>query len=120
ASRARGRAGETALERAMVLVAEARAALGHARQAITASSARRRRLRAASDRAPDSWMDGDVEATCLSCGRAIRIRYRATSATPLVAFPVACPFDDCEGVAAVEYPASAVEITVEPAPERGA
>jgi hypothetical protein len=30
----------------------------------------------------------------------------------MVAFPVACPFAECDGITSVEYPASAVEINV--------
>jgi len=117
ATRARGRASDAALEQAMALVAEARAALERARVAITASAARRRRLRAASEAAPGVAAEGRVETTCASCGRDILVRYRAERPTPVIAFPIACPFDDCEGVAAVEYPAVAVDVTVEAAPE---
>jgi len=101
-------------------VVEARAALEKTRQAIHASAARRRRQHAAADRADrpaPAGAGGDVEATCPSCGRGLRVRYRAASQGPVVAFPVACPFEECEGVAAVEYPVSAVDVAVEPARE---
>jgi hypothetical protein len=109
-TRTRGRAAETALEQAMAMVADARE---RARQAIHASAARRRRLRPAADRSSASEVEGQVETTCPSCGRDLVVRYRAGNPTPVVAFPVACPFDHCEGVAAVEYPASAVDVAVE-------
>ncbi|PYQ53315.1 MAG: hypothetical protein DMF78_09280 [Acidobacteria bacterium] len=113
ATRARGRAAETALEQAMAMVADARAALERARQAIHASAARRRRLHPADDRSSAPGVEGQVETTCPSCGRDLVVRYRAGNPTPVIAFPIACPFDDCEGVAAVEYPASAVDVAVE-------
>jgi hypothetical protein len=116
AARARGRAAETALEQALATVAEARAALERARQAIHASAARRRRTRNAAERQSAPPVDGEVESTCPSCGRAVLVRYRAASGSPVVAFPVACPDEDCEGVATVEYPATAVDVVVGPAP----
>jgi len=119
AARTRGRAAETALDQALAAVAEARAALERARQAINASAARRRRTRSAAERPAAPGADGEVEGTCPSCGCAIQVRYRAASATPVVAFPVACPAEDCEGVAAIEYPAAAVDVVVAPAPGGG-
>ena len=63
-------------------------------------------------------MPGQSEATCAGCGCAFVVRYRVVTAAPIVAFPVACPAADCDGVSEVEYPASAVEVAVEllPAP----
>jgi hypothetical protein len=117
AASARGRAAQTALEQALATVAEARDALERARQAINASAARRRRTRTAAERPSAPAADGEVESTCPSCGRTVLVRYRAPSATPVVAFPVACPSEDCEGVATVEYPAAAVDVIVVPALE---
>jgi hypothetical protein len=119
AARTRGRAAEPALEQAMAMVEEARGALERTRQAIHASAARRRRLHSAAERASAAEADGEVETTCPSCGRGMRVRYRVGAPGPVVAFPVACPFDDCEGVATVEYPASAQDVAVAPAPESG-
>ena len=48
------------------------------------------------------------------CGLAFLVRYRASTVAPMVAFPIACPRGECDGVSEVAYPASATEVTVEP------
>jgi hypothetical protein len=112
ASRVRGRGADSALEQAMAMVDEARAALERTRQAIHAAAARRRRLHSAEERRAEPTADGNAETRCPSCGRGLVVRYRVGVPAPVVEFPVACPFEDCEGVATVEYPASAAGITV--------
>jgi hypothetical protein len=115
AARARGRSAETALALALKTVEEARVALHRARTAIAASAARRPPSRAAAPAAKGGGaVEGQSDGTCPACGRAFVVRYRATTGAPVVAFPVACPSPKCDGVNAVEYPATAVEVTVEP------
>jgi len=113
AAQARGRSAEGALARALQAVDEARAALQSARAAIAASSARRR-PRHRSPPVDAATVVGEAEATCPGCGLAFLVRYRASTVAPMVAFPIACPRGECDGVSEVAYPASATEVTVEP------
>jgi len=115
AAAARGRALEAARARALATIEEARAAVERARRAIAASNrqASASRAAAAADGAP---VDGQAEASCPSCRRLFLVRYRVARPAPAVAFPVACPLAECDGIANVEYPGSATDITVEPAP----
>jgi hypothetical protein len=110
AAQARGRGAEAALSQALTTVEEARALLRHARVAISAQAARQRRERGAATAAA---VAGRAETTCPGCGCLFVVRYRAVAAAPVTAFPVACPAPDCDGVREVEYPASAVEVTIE-------
>ncbi len=122
AALARGRGAALAVAQALQAVEEAREAVQTARAAIAASAARRgHRPRAAegppagaSPSSMEATVEGAVEATCLACGHALVVRYRALMPTPVVVFPVACPFGRCDGVSEVEYPATAVDVTVEP------
>jgi hypothetical protein len=109
----RGRSAEAALTQALATVEEARAMLRHARIAISAAAARQRRERPAVAAAVAVAPAGESDGTCPACGCSFVVRYRAAAATPRVVFPVACPGADCDGVGEVEYPASAVEVTVE-------
>src|SRR6267143_838443 len=43
-------------------------------------------------------------------------RARAAMKAPTVAFPVACPVAECDGITSVEYPASAVDVNVDAVP----
>jgi len=119
AAQARGRAVPGAVSRAGAAVEEARAALRQARDAIKASPARHGSGRRPTPPAPtfEEAVSGEVEATCPACRRPFVVRYRALGDGPLVAFPIACPSEDCDGVADVEYPASAVEVVVGPGEE---
>jgi hypothetical protein len=112
AAQARGRSSEAALTQALAIVDEARTVLRHARMAIAASARHRREL-GVSHPAGDGGFPGEIEATCPGCGCAFVVRYRATARWPLVAFPVACPAPQCDGVSEVEYPSSAMDVTVE-------
>jgi hypothetical protein len=117
AAQVRGRFNEAAVAQALEAVEDARAALQRARAAIAASAARRRpRPSPAPPTKLDATVEGVAEATCPACEVALVVRYRATTAGPVVAFPVACPAADCDGVMEVAYPASTVEVTVEAAP----
>ena len=109
AAQARGRHAEAAITLALATVEEARALLRQARAAMAASAARHRRDRVAAIPAPPS-AEGEVEATCPACRAAFVVRYRAAAARPLVAFPVACPAPDCDGVSEVQYPGSASDV----------
>lgn len=118
AARARGRTSSAALDRALRMVEEARAALQQARKAIVASAARRGTGPRGEGSGPSAaaTVEGQAEATCSACGRAFVVRYRALKAGPCVVFPVACPVAKCDGVSPVEYPATTMEIKVEPSP----
>jgi hypothetical protein len=119
AAQARGRSAQVALSQALATVDQARASLRQARAAIAAAAARQRRERiSASAAATSAALLGQSEAACPGCGCGFVVRYRTAAAAPLVAFPVACPAPDCDGVSEVAYPSTAVEITVEilPAP----
>ena len=115
AAGARGRAVAAARARALATIEEARAAVERARRAIAAANrhASASRSPAAADGAP---VDGQAEASCPSCRRPFLVRYRVARAAPAVAFPVACPLAECDGIANVEYPGSATDISVEPQP----
>lgn len=115
AAMARGRSAGAALAQARAAVEEARLALQAARKAIAASSARRRLppSRLVPPAPEEGALTGRAEATCPSCGRGFVVHYRAVAARPVVAFPVACPLAGCDGLSEVEYPASALEVTVE-------
>jgi hypothetical protein len=114
AAQIRGRGAEAALSQALATVEEARALLRQARLAISAAAARQRRERVSAVPATNSAaVPGQSEATCPGCGCGFVVRYRAMAAAPVVAFPVACPAEDCDGVSEVEYPATAVDVTVE-------
>lgn len=108
AAQARGRSAEAALSAALTTVDEARALLRQARAAMAASAARQRRDRKAQTAA--AAPDGQVETTCPACRGTFVVRYRAVQTGPLVAFPVACPAPDCDGVSEVQYPGSAVDV----------
>lgn len=111
AAAVRGRGAETALSQALTTVDEARALLRRARAAMAASAqARPRRERFAENTGSAASLDGQVDATCPACRGSFVVRYRAAAAAPLVAFPVACPVSDCDGVSEVEYPGSAVDV----------
>lgn len=114
AAQARGRSAEAALAKALQTVEEARAAVRQARVAIMSAAGRRGPRATASVRTTDPGIDGQVEGSCPACGRSFVVRFRAVTAAPVVAFPVACPLAECDGVTAVEYPASAVDVSVEP------
>ena len=118
AAQTRGRSAEAALAQALRTVDEARELLRQARIAISASASRRRRERVAAAAVGDAAVTGQSEASCPGCGSAFVVRYRAATSALTVAFPVACPAGDCDGVSEVEYPASAVDVAVEllPAP----
>jgi len=117
AARVRGRGAEAALSQARTAVEEARAALRHAREAIAASAARRPARAARPPETPDGGnaVAGEADATCPACGRGFVVRYRAVVPWPTVAFPVACPIAECDGLSEVEYPAAAIDVTVEAA-----
>lgn len=117
AAQVRGRGSSAALAQAEGAVREAREALHAARMAIAAAARKRGSRRpATSAGAPDAPIDGQAEASCPACGRGFVVRYRVTSPAPVVAFPVACPASRCDGVREVEYPATAVDVSVEAAP----
>jgi hypothetical protein len=113
AAGSRHRGNEAALERAMELVEEARQAVAQARIAIAAGSARREERARADGGAPSSGVQGEVEADCPACTRRFVVRYRAASPRPVVAFPVDCPDDGCDGLATVEYPVSVIAVDVQ-------
>jgi hypothetical protein len=115
AAGARGRSAALNLSKARESVEEARVLLQRARRLISASAARRRSSSRSGAEAPlEAAADGQAEAACVSCGNAFVVRYRAAATRAAVAFPVACPDARCEGVTAVEYPADAVDVVVEP------
>jgi hypothetical protein len=114
AAQAKGRTADAALSKALTAVEEARVLLRQARSAM-AASARHRRERAREASAPAS-ADGQVDATCPACRGLFVVRYRVVAAGPLVAFPVACPLADCDGVTEVQYPGSAKDVVVEMLP----
>jgi hypothetical protein len=116
AAQTRGRSAEAALSLALTTVDEARASLRQARLAISASASRQRRDRVSAMPAADTAAPGQAEATCPGCGCGFVVRYRALARAPVVAFPVACPAADCDGMSEVEYPASAVDVSVELTP----
>jgi hypothetical protein len=115
AAGSRGRASAAARARAARSIEEARAAVEHARRAIAASARRTSGARAATA-ADGPPVEGQAEATCPACGRPFVVRYRAAMKTPTVAFPVACPVAECDGITSVEYPASAVDVNVDAVP----
>jgi hypothetical protein len=108
---ARGRAVDAARTRALQTVEEARTAVERARKAIAASARHASRSSSAREGKP---VEGRAEATCPACRRPFVVRYRVERPAPTVAFPVACPFADCDGIASVEYPSSASDVDVEP------
>jgi hypothetical protein len=59
-------------------------------------------------------VDGQAEAACPACRRPFLVRYRVARPAPSVAFPVACPLAECDGIATVEYPSTATDVGVEP------
>jgi hypothetical protein len=114
AAGSRGRVAAAARARAASSIEEARAAVEHARRAIAAA---RRASGARAVSAPDGPpVAGQAEATCPACGRPFVVRYRAATRSPTVAFPVACPVAECDGITSVEYPASAVDVNVDAVP----
>jgi hypothetical protein len=114
AAGSRGRVAAAARARAASSIEEARAAVEHARRAIAAA---RRASGARAASAPDGPpVAGQAEATCAACGRPFVVRYRAATKAPTVAFPVACPVAECDGITSVEYPASAVDVNVDAVP----
>jgi hypothetical protein len=113
AAGSRGRVAAAARARAASSIDEARAAVEHARRAIAASARRGTRAASAPGGPP---VEGQAEATCPACGRPFVVRYRAALKTPTVAFPVACPVAECDGITSVEYPASAVDVNVDAVP----
>jgi hypothetical protein len=114
AASSRRRTGSAALERALALVEDAREAVAQARLAIAAGAARRGE-RGRSERVDEasSGVEGDVQTSCPACARPFVVRYRSASARPLVAFPVGCPADGCDGLATVEYPVSVIAVDVQ-------
>jgi hypothetical protein len=117
AAGSRRRAGAVALDRALALVEDARQAVAQARLAIAAGAARRgERVRTERVDEASSGVEGDVQTSCPACGRPFVVRYRSASARPLVAFPVGCPADGCDGLATVEYPVSVIAVDVQPLP----
>jgi hypothetical protein len=115
AAGARGRAVEAARARALATIEEARAAVERARRAIAAANRHASASRPSSV-AEVAAVDGQAEAACPACRRPFLVRYRVARPAPAVAFPVACPLAECDGIANVEYPGSATDISVEPAP----
>ena len=113
AAGSRGRGNAAARARAASSIDEARAAVEHARRAIAASARRGTRAASAPGGPP---VEGQAEATCPACGRPFVVRYRAALKTPTVAFPVACPVAECDGITSVEYPACAVDVNVDAVP----
>jgi hypothetical protein len=112
---ARGRALDVARARALETIEEARAAVERARRAL-AASARLASVSRAASVSEGVPVEGTAEATCPACERPFVVRYRITRPAPAVAFPVACPLAECDGIASVEYPASATDVNVEPWP----
>jgi CHASE3 domain sensor protein len=115
AAQARGRNSAAALAQALATVDEARALLRQARAAMNAAARQRRDRVAETSTRPVSG-EGQVEATCPVCRAPFVVRYRLVTAGPLVAFPVACPAADCDGVSEVQYPGSARDVVVEMLP----
>ncbi len=113
AAGARGRAVEAARARALEAIEEARAAVERARRAI-AASARHASVSRSSGMAEGVPVDGRAEAACPACRRPFLVRYRVPRPAPAVAFPVACPLAECDGIATVEYPSSATDVDAEP------
>jgi hypothetical protein len=115
AAQTRGRSSEAALTEALRVVDEARALLRQARLAIMATARHRREHAAApaEGEARTGQVAGETETHCPGCGRAFVVRYRAAALVPRVAFPVACPVAECDGVSEVEYPSSAIDVSVE-------
>ena len=112
AAGSRRRASAVALERALALVEDARQAVAHARLAIAAGAARREEP-SPERTAETTGVEGDVQASCPACARPFVVRYRSSAARPLVAFPVGCPADGCDGLATVEYPVSVIAVDVQ-------
>ena len=110
---ARGRALESARARALQTIEEARAAVERAHRAITAS-ARHASVARASSVAEEATVDGRAEAACPACRHPFLVRYRVARPAPVVAFPVACPLAECDGIATVEYPSTATDVDVDP------
>lgn len=111
ASAARGRAAEEARLRALHTIEEARAGVERARRAL--ASARRASVVRPASAAETAIVEGMAEATCPACGRPFVVRYRAPRPSRGVTFPVACPLGECDGVASVEYPESAIDVQAE-------
>ena len=114
AAAARGRSAEAARERARQAIEVARTEVERARRAI--ASARRASAARSTSGGDGAAADGAAEATCPACGGPFIVRYRAPRPGPTVAFPVACPVAECDGVANVEYPQSATDVRAEAVP----
>ena len=112
AAGARGRALEAARARAQKTIEEARVAVERARKAI-ASAARHVSATRAASPLEGRPVEGRTEATCPACSNDFVVRYRAERATPTAAFPIACPRAECDGIANVEHPESAIDVQAE-------
>lgn len=85
---------------------DARAAVALARAALR----RREKLARDGDAAaasPEAPREARIAAACHSCGEGFVVHYASAVAAPVVAMPMACPFDGCDGVTEVEFPAGA-------------
>ena len=107
AAQARGRRRtDRPAQEALAAIEEARAAVARVRAALLDADTEPRRAEGAAAPAEPSG-ESSVEARCLACGETFAVHFPSSEAAPLVAMPVACPRDDCEGVTAVEIPAGA-------------
>lgn len=99
------------------VVAEARRALSRAREALS-QAARLRHHRAAAgptDQEEIALQAGAIAVSCCGCGRRFFVQYRSTSTAALLAFPMACPSEECDAVTDVAYPEDATDVQVQAA-----
>ena len=101
-------------EAADPVVAEARRALARARETLAqAGEIRRSRTEAGTaEQATPDRQAGAVAVSCCGCGKRFFVQYLASAIASLVAFPVACPSDECDAVTEVAYPEDAVQVVV--------
>jgi hypothetical protein len=94
-------------EAAEAVLAQARLALGRARNAV----GRSRQLDPPPAIEREAVPPASISASCSACGRSFVVQYVSREPSSLVSFLIACPWEDCDSISEVSCPADSVSRT---------
>ena len=95
------------------VVDDARRALARAREALArVNRARQAPTEPIAEDEAGKAQPGAVAVSCCGCGRRFFVQYVAPAGAALVAFPMACPWEECDAVTDAAYPEDAVGVEV--------
>jgi hypothetical protein len=94
------------------VIADARRALARAREALAQAAGSRHHRAEAAAAESGALQHGAVAVSCCGCGRRFFVQYQGSATAAAVVFPMACPWEECDGVTEVAYPEDAVQVEV--------